>query len=420
MYLANLSSQNGLIVFVVFMVIALPCGASNNHVENNSVLNAQSDTAVSVRTTSLTNSEQSKKSPEKLTGGVSKDDLIFDLDSRFGIQCSLSGNKLYKAVVTKVRLGSVASYLGILAGDHILSAKAQADAVQLEIERNGKIYATKLAPEHPSTTLVTSSAPTQFAEVIRKELKNGALYQGEPALLGQYDVDVIIDRTRSMNTNDCPDGLTRWNWCQTQTSSLLNIPFRKFNMLIITDDIDGRAPHNFYPNNWYPNFDMSYRAELHELVDTYTKTSPLPGEHPPYFADYWIQNLVAAINRDLQDYCHKYTSKQQVKPLLIVIVAGEPFDIIACRQSAYIVPLFERYMHQIVSLVQLPDNVDITFLEVGDNTTEALKSVDGALFLSGTKSIVIHTKTHPEVERMGLERALIDTISQPKFPSERK
>ncbi len=39
-------------------------------------------------------------------------------------------------------------------------------------------------------------------------------------LLSRYNVELLVDRSQSMNKRDCPGGLSRWQWCGEQAAGL--------------------------------------------------------------------------------------------------------------------------------------------------------------------------------------------------------
>ena len=69
---------------------------------------------------------------------------------------------------------------------------------------------------------INSFGPSENGITISKRLAPSELRQ-----LSRYDLTVLIDRSGSMNTRDCPDpftgdygGISRWQWCREQTAML--------------------------------------------------------------------------------------------------------------------------------------------------------------------------------------------------------
>lgn len=111
----------------------------------------------------------------------------------------------------------------------------QANKIQIVPEPEQRLRTTvtvpSLAPGIPRLDNTQNAAvnANSFQLDARKNVLNvmqqpSAILQGRTKtnmrLLSDYDVELIVDSSLSMRRSDCPNGLSRWNWCGVQAEDL--------------------------------------------------------------------------------------------------------------------------------------------------------------------------------------------------------
>lgn len=249
----------------------------------------------------------------------------------------------------------------------------------------------------------------------------GGVTQLELKKLAQHDVVLVIDRSGSMNTPDCPGvgsggglaslglgsgnssnllrmlaafggvniggmagglgGMSRWEWCGAQTAAL-------------AQQYASVAPNGLSVVLFSTGTKIFPNVKVQEIPKIFTEFRPGG-----------ITNEATALRQTLGDYfSRKNMTSGNVKPLLVAIITdGEPTDKGAVVQV----------IGQTMSQMRLPGEIKITFLQVGN-------TFDGADFVEHLERQfpIVSSKTFGELQRTGLIRALVDGISdrqQPRF-----
>ncbi len=116
-------------------------------------------------------------------------------------------------------------------------------------------------------------------------------------ILANHDLAIIIDRSGSMATKDCPGGLSRWQWCSKQASALAQAAAQASSAITL-----------MFFNSELQIFDNVSPANLPTLFTSYAPAGGTILANP----------LVAQLDR--------YFSKR-AKPLIIVVISdGIPQD----------------------------------------------------------------------------------------------
>ncbi len=132
------------------------------------------------------------------------------------------------------------------------------------------------------------SAAAQMSEA-RPEIKVNPVSQKQVRNIGDifanHDLAIIVDRSGSMSTKDCPGGLSRWQWCSVQASALaqaaaqasssINVMF--FNsQLDIFENVNPQSLPALF-NNYAPSGGTILAAPLVAQLDRYfaTRSKPL-------------------------------------------------------------------------------------------------------------------------------------------------
>lgn len=322
----------------------------------------------------------------KLYGGVSE---LIVLCQSAGI--TLSGNKL-PATVLFVRLGSTALYAGISKGDKVLSAAVDNNVLTLKIERDKKSYAVRV----PVTAAALRAASGATMEPKRSLSSNSDAGDADASVprtlheklkrLAEHDIVVIIDRSGSMKTPDCPNGNSRWGWCRDQAVSFMQLGAEEIQTItLVTFSYDYKV---------YPNSDLNAVKQTFETVDPDGGTG-----------------TAAPLDDRLQDYFRRRdTQGGKCKPLLIAVITDGlpnlPGGPVQAKQQV------ENAIIDATRRMNNPGEVSITFLSIGDafEGDAFLRDLDTGLLGNGARYDIVSTKSFQELERVGLMQALIDAI----------
>ncbi len=249
----------------------------------------------------------------------------------------------------------------------------------------------------------------------------GGITQLELKKLAQHDVVLVIDKSGSMNTPDCPGvgsgsglaslglgaggsgsllrmlaafgginvggmggmgGMTRWEWCGAQIAAL-------------AQQYQSAAPSGLSVVLFSTGTKIFPNVKVQEIPKIFTEFRPGG-----------LTNEASALRQTLGDYfSRKQLTNGNVKPLLVAIITdGEPTD------KGAVVQVIGQTMAQ----MRRPDEIKVTFLQVGN-------TFDGADFVQNLQRSfpIVSSRTFRDLERSGLTRALVDCISdntnQPRF-----
>ncbi|RTL41755.1 MAG: hypothetical protein EKK48_12605 [Candidatus Melainabacteria bacterium] len=246
----------------------------------------------------------------------------------------------------------------------------------------------------------------------------GGITQLELKKLAQHDVVLVIDKSGSMNTPDCPGvgsgsglaslglgnnssslmhilaafggislgggggfgGMTRWDWCGAQIAAL-------------TQQYQSAAPAGLSVVLFSTGTRIFPNVKVQDIPKIFTEFRPGG-----------LTNEATALRQTLGDYfSRKDLTNGNVKPLIVAIITdGEPTD------KGSVVQVIGQTMSQ----MRRPDEIRITFLQVGN-------TFDGAGFVQNLQRTfpIVSSKTFGELQRSGLTRALVDSISdRPSSP----
>lgn len=171
-----------------------------------------------------------------IQGTVTQNEMIDNLE-KVGIKCVFHQGATPKAgylAVDSVHMGSAAFYQGVQVGDKIRSLSSTNNLFTLQIERNGQPYQLQLKALSPVVASVTSlqgSAQQKernpLVNVSQPKIQVVDVSQSKMPLVDvspkdkekrliQYDIELIIDITGSMNEKDGTGDLTKFQWCHEQ------------------------------------------------------------------------------------------------------------------------------------------------------------------------------------------------------------
>jgi len=270
-------------------------------------------------------------------------------------------------------------------------------------------------PENPAPSFRQAPTTVRVPQrpVEKEPAMMGGITQRDLQILGQHDVAVIVDRSLSMTTRDCPivsasnggwqavlggllssqmpgygfgrhgggGGLmSRWDFVLSQTMALARQTAQIF-------------PHGItlvlFSSNYkiFPNVDMSQIPQI------------FAQNHPG-----GSTNTAEALSTQIYDYFQRrQMANGHVKPLVIAIVTdGMPSNPASLR----------NLIIETTRNMSNPHEIRITFLQIGTERRgfEQLNELDNYLVSEGARFDIVETKPFPEVVRAGLARSLVDAV----------
>jgi hypothetical protein len=200
-------------------------------------------------------------------------------------------------------------------------------------------------------------------------------------ILAQYDVELIVDESNSMRQRDCPNGLSRWEWCGMQARNLSNLlaPFVPRGLTLSTFA------------SGYNVFENSKPGDIVELFDQ------------PFFSG------GTRLSRPLRDRLSNYfrTRKPGSKPVLIgVITDGVPVPRTEPAMVAQTLIQASRQM-------KTPHEVTVVFFQIGGADRRGrrfLDAMDNQLTSYGAKYDFVQNVTFEELQADGLALSLVKSI----------
>jgi hypothetical protein len=200
-------------------------------------------------------------------------------------------------------------------------------------------------------------------------------------LLAQYDVELIVDESNSMRQRDCPNGLSRWEWCGMQARNLSNLlaPFVPRGLTLSTF----ASGYNVYEN--------SKPSDIVELFDQ------------PFFSG------GTRLSRPLRDRLSNYfrNRKPGSKPVIIgVITDGVPVP----RTEPMMVA---QSLIQASKQMKTPHEVTVVFFQIGGADWRGrrfLDAMDNQLLGYGAKYDFVQNVTFEQLQQDGLALSLVKSI----------
>jgi Mg-chelatase subunit ChlD len=357
---------------------------------------------------------QSLKPGDRLSGEVHQNQATGVMLQKLGmlVKDGTSGK------VEKVADGSPVAKRGVVAGDTLVSQTSNPDgSVTLTMEHAGQgfrftVGAAELAAStakfdipvtannlngKTDTTQLSSrtgllNADTTHLNGGANQLKSGGTrlqsqlqdprkrsYKSIVDVLENHDLGLIVDRSGSMSTRDCPGGLSRWDWCCQEATQLAEAASQA------SSSIDASI------------FNVSYLTYKHispaQIPQIFATNQPAGGTEPAY-----------ALMEQMEDY---FNSKR-AKPLTIVIVTdGLPNN---CRNIAQV-------LQDESKKIKYQGEITITFLLIGTEVDDVrLRSMIGLAPNSTVKNGgFVDIVNFSELEGKGIRQALFEDLKEARL-----
>jgi hypothetical protein len=340
--------------------------------------------------------QQSEQSASMLQGQVDALAILTDqVQSDVGFECTKSGGVDVK--VSKVKPGSEADNKGLHEGDVIQNARVEPNVVVLNIKRDKQVFTLELkykpAPIPPLVAMqpkldvsVPKTFPLQASRFETAANKSGfqlmAVTQQKIKPLADYNIELIVDRSKSMRHPDCPGREPRWNWCGDQAQQLAR-------------DIAPFVPKGLTITTFAHEHEVYEHSTPQKIVDIFNNT-PL--------------QLGTLLNEALSERLNNYFAKRRPgsKPLLIAIVtdglpAPDPEPL-----------MVKGTLIRATKKMKDPREITVVFLQIGKNPTgnRYLHDLNDNLVSSGARFPIVHTEPFSELVQSGLTQALVEAVKK--------
>ena len=356
--------------------------------------------------------EQSK--PKTLQGQAAAFGVLSeDLQSKMGFRCAT--NQSEDVVISDITPGTAAAASSLKNGDHIVDAQLDGTALDITIERDGKLFKARLRAIRREAVLVAlkpmidntvrkpftlgaaqnvmkdnqlvpeiASLAKQAPKTAQIDAKQFLLQADKNAkLISSYNLELLVDRSNSMHKPDCPGGLSRWEWCGQQAGQVAKslAPFTPNGLTIVPFAGDYNVFEHATPQHidrMFTNINLQSGTRLFE---------PLTERLDTYFA----------------------YRKPNSKPLLIVIVTdGIPsprFEPALVKQTLIEASQKMKYENEVV----------VIFCQIGGEDRfgqRYLTDLDQNLMNYGAKYHFVHSVSFDVLQETGLGPAIVSQIKQ--------
>lgn len=231
----------------------------------------------------------------------------------------------------------------------------------------------------PSAFSSPSRTPTNVANVLNSR---------ELSVLGTRDVVILVDKSGSMDEQDCPGGtfgaglISRWEWVQRQVLSLTQQTAKvmRNGMTLVLFDSKAAVFRNVSPA---------------QVPMIFSSARPKGGTY-----------LAKALKDQLNEYFDRRASTASgVRPLAIAVITdGVPDSESSVR----------AVINDATRKMNRPGEITITFLQVGNDAKGAqyMSRWDDALTADGAAYDIVDAKPFVEMSRMGLGRSVVAAINK--------
>lgn len=200
-------------------------------------------------------------------------------------------------------------------------------------------------------------------------------------LLSNFDLELIVDSSLSMRRTDCPNFLSRWDWCGLQTKELSRAlaPYvpKGFTLTSFASE------YNVYPN--------SSPSRINDLF-----------ENPTFM---WGTKLAEPLQDRLANFFDR--RRTGTKPMLIAVITDgvpspryEPMLVVQTLVNA------TKRMHD-------ASEVTVVFFQIGGSDEKGrrfLSELDYNLVKYGARFDIVRTVSFEHLQKVGLSQALVQNV----------
>lgn len=210
---------------------------------------------------------------------------------------------------------------------------------------------------------------TKYAKQLTKQ---------EIGQLSKYDVVVVIDKSGSMDEHDCPGGMSRWQWCQTQ-------------LLSFTSQIDSAFRNGITVALFSSDYQIFNNVNFGYVQNIFANNSPGGGTY--------TGKVMSAVFDDY--FARRQANPAATRKLLVqVITDGDPSD------KGKLIETICKASQNINS----QDEITVNFLQIGSDRDgeRTLAKLDTGLIDEGAQYDIVKVEPFSAVETEGLPRAVMD------------
>ncbi|MBY0550936.1 MAG: hypothetical protein K2W95_26900 [Candidatus Obscuribacterales bacterium] len=199
--------------------------------------------------------------------------------------------------------------------------------------------------------------------------------------LAEFDLELLVDESKSMLRRDCPGETSRWEWCGEELSELSRqlSPYVQHGLTLTTFSSDYEIFKNATPEDVVERFDKRPSSDSTRL------SMPLNNRIKSFFE----------------------TRKSNSKPLLIVVITdGVPHPQ----------PEPDLVIDSLIAAskrVNDDKQLTIAFLQIGQESQEGklfVKEIDDDLVNRGASYDIVKSIPFEKLERVGLVNALVSLV----------
>jgi len=228
---------------------------------------------------------------------------------------------------------------------------------------------------------------TTFAPLI------GGITKVDVERLQQRDVVLIIDRSFSMGKMDCPPAssfgkafglpVSRWDWCRDQTRNLAGLTGtynRGIKLMMFSRGFEA-----------FPDVTMNQVSSLFQRYQPNPETGT---------------DMVDPLRAVLTDYARQKKSGRDPRPLAIAVI----FDGLARKGT---LPYLQDAIMEAARSTREPNEIQITIFLVGNRGQRVIQPIyemENSLRSRGRRYNILRVVPFNQVQRVGLAKALADTL----------
>ncbi|HEY9776612.1 MAG TPA: hypothetical protein V6C81_22810 [Planktothrix sp.] len=330
----------------------------------------------------------------KLTGEVERDQALINMNSKLGFSVLPDGKDPLSGKVIGLQPDSPLIKRGVVNGDKLISELKNNDGtITLTMEHAGQAFRFNLTANELKAAIAKEDTPkpTQLQAGTR-QLEAGTTDTKKPNpvkanvdsrqfksmvdVMANHDLGLVIDRSGSMSTRDCPGGMTRWQWCCVEATELARAAAQA------SSSIDAAIFNSEY---------MTYKhISPQQIPEIFATNMPAGGTEPAYA---------------LKEQMENYFNGSRAKPLTIVMVTdgmpNSPKNIAAMLQEES-------------SKIRYQGEVTVTVLLISDEVGDARfrdtcgLTPDSSVREGGFVDII----PFGVLEQKGVGRALFDDLKE--------
>ncbi|HEY9790080.1 MAG TPA: VWA domain-containing protein [Candidatus Obscuribacterales bacterium] len=221
-------------------------------------------------------------------------------------------------------------------------------------------------------------APSTSAETFGLNAQQTATVRATKLLKGR-DLVVLIDRSGSMSTTDCPQAMSRWDWCKMQTMQL-------------SQDVSQVFPRGFTLVLFNNHTLVTENADVNAIASAFQNNKPDGGT-----------DTAGALTQQLKAFGQR-KNEAATKPLVLVVITdGAPNDENKLRNT----------LVAAANDATNADDISVVFVEVGEDNqaTADLEDLERNLNQEGAKFNIVHSVLFDRVIQRGLLRSVAEVVA---------